>query len=116
PLSVRASVFGYVVPGTAGRAVATVGLFLPAFVLVAASGPLVPRLRRSPTAGAVLDGVNVGSLALLAVVTWHLGRAALVDWEPAALGLGSALLLLRYRVNSAWLVALGALAGVLIKA
>ena len=116
PLFTTATFVGYVLAGTAGAVVATVGIFLPAFVFVAASGPLVPRLRRSPTAGAVLDGVNVASLALMAVVTWHLGRAALVDWETAALGLGSALLLLRYRVNSAWLVALGALAGVLIKA
>src|SRR5437660_1009082 len=116
PLFTTATFVGYVLAGTAGAVVATVGIFLPAFVFVAASGSLVPRLRRSPTAGAVLDGVNVASLALMAVVTWHLGRAALVDWETAALGLGSALLLLRYRVNSAWLVALGALAGVLIKA
>jgi len=116
PLFTTATFVGYLLAGTAGAVVATVGIFLPAFVFVAASGPLVPRLRRSPTAGAVLDGVNVASLALMAVVTWHLGRAALVDWETAALGLGSALLLLRYRVNSAWLVAPGALAGVLIKA
>ena len=71
---------------------------------------------RSPTAGAVLDGVNVASLALMAVVTWQLGRAALVDWPSAALALISALLLLHYRVNSAWLVLLGGLVGVLLKA
>ena len=101
--------------GGAGAVVATVGIFLPAFVFVAASGPLVPRLRRSPTAGAVLDGVNVASLALMAVVTWQLGRAALVDWVSVALALVSAFLLLRYRVNSAWLVLAGGLAGVLLE-
>jgi chromate transporter len=93
--------------------VATVGIFLPAFIFVALSGPLVPRLRRSPTAGAVLDGVNVASLALMAVVTWQLGRAALVDPLTIALTVVSAILLLRFRVNSAWLVLGGALVGVI---
>jgi chromate transporter len=80
---------------------------------VALSGPLVPRLRRSPTAGAVLDGVNVASLALMAVVTARLGRAALVDPLTVALAAVSALLLVRWRVNSAWLVLGGAAAGLL---
>ena len=116
PVFTTATFVGYVLAGGAGAVVATVGIFLPAFVFVAASGPLVPRLRRSPTAGAVLDGVNVASLALMAVVTWHLGRAALVDWLSTALALGSALLLLHYRVNSAWLVLAGGLAGALHEA
>ena len=63
------------------------GIFLPAFCFVAVSGPLVPRLRRSPLAGAFLDGVNVASLALMAVVTWTLGRAAVVDRWTVLLGL-----------------------------
>ena len=82
-------------------------MFLPAFVLVAASAPFVPRLRRSPLAGGALDGVNVASLALLAVVTFRLGRAALIDPYTIAVGAASAILLLRFRVNPAWL-ALGA--------
>jgi chromate transporter len=116
PVFTTATFIGYVLAGGAGAAVATAGIFLPAFVFVAASGPLVPRLRRSPLAAAVLDGVNVASLALMVVVTWHLGRAALVDWASVGLGLISALLLLRYRVNSAWLVVFGGLVGVLVKA
>ncbi len=68
---------------------------------MALSGPLVPRLRRSPTAGAVLDGVNVASLALMAVVTWQLGRAALVDSLTVAMALASVVLLARFRTNSA---------------
>jgi chromate transporter len=96
-----------------GAVVATVGIFLPAFVFVALSGPLVPRLRRSPLAGAVLDGVNVASLALMAVVTARLARSALTGPATIALAVASALLLLRWRVNSAWLVLGGALVGVL---
>ncbi|TMQ71730.1 MAG: chromate transporter, partial [Candidatus Eisenbacteria bacterium] len=93
--------------------VATAGIFLPAFVFVAASGPLVPRLRRSPAAGAFLDGVNVASLALMAAVTWHLGRTAIVDPITVLLFIAGAIALLRYRVSPLWLVLAGALAGAL---
>jgi chromate transporter len=113
PVFTTATFIGYLLGGTPGATVATVGIFLPAFIFVALSGPLVPRLRRSPTAGAVLDGVNVASLALMAVVTWQLGRAALVDSLAVALAAVSTVLLLRFRVNSAWLVLGGALAGVI---
>jgi len=111
PVFTTATFVGYVLGGAPGAAAATVGIFLPAFVFVALSGPLVPRLRRSPTAGAVLDGVNVASLALMAVVTWQLARSALVDPLTVALAAASALLLVRFRVNSAWLVLGGAAAG-----
>jgi chromate transporter len=116
PVFTTATFIGYLLAGGAGAAVATLGIFLPAFVFVALSGPLVPRLRRSPVAGAVLDGVNAASLALMAVVTARLGAAALVDGWTAALALAAAILLLRWRVNSAWLVLGGAVAGVLLHA
>jgi len=113
PLFTTATFIGYVLGGLRGGLVATLGIFLPAFVFVAASGPLVPRLRRSPVAGAFLDGVNVASLALMAVVTWQLGRSALVDLPTVTLAVVSGVLLLRYRINSAWLVLAGAAVGIL---
>jgi chromate transporter len=115
PVFTTATFIGYVLGGTSGAAVATLGIFLPAFVFVALSGPLVPRLRRSPTAGAVLDGVNVASLALMAVVTWELARAALVD--PLTLGMAAVglVLLVHFRVNSAWLVLGGAVIGLALR-
>jgi chromate transporter len=116
PVFTTATFIGYVLGRAPGAAVATVGIFLPAFVFVALSGPLVPRLRRSPVAGAVLDGVNVASLALMAVVTWQLGRAALIDPLTGALAVLSAVALLRFGVNSAWLVAGGAAVGLLVGA
>lgn len=109
PLFTTATFIGYVLGGPLGAVVATVGIFLPSFVFVAASGPFLPRLRRSPLMDAFLDGVNVAALALMAAVTWELGRAALVDWITVALAAASAVLLLRYRVNSVWLI-LGAAA------
>jgi chromate transporter len=113
PVFTTATFIGYVLGGPAGAVVGTIGIFLPAFFFVAVSGPLVPRLRQSEAAGAFLDGVNAASLSLMAVVTWQLGRAALLDWLTAALFSASLVLLLRFRLNSAWLVLGGALAGLL---
>jgi chromate transporter len=113
PVFTTATFLGYLLAGPLGALVATLGIFLPAFFFVAVSGPLVPRLRKSPMAGAFLDGVNVASLALMAVVTWQLGRAALVDPLTVALAIASGVLLVRFRVNSAWLVLAGVLVGLL---
>ncbi len=116
PVFTTATFVGYVIARAPGALVATLGIFFPAFVFVALSGLLLPRMRRSPSVSAFLDGVNVASLALMAVVTFQLGRAALVDpWTIALAALG-AVLLVRYKVNSAWLVLVGAIAGVGIRA
>jgi chromate transporter len=114
PLFTTATFVGYVVAGGAGAAAATLGIFLPAFVFVALSGPILPRLRRSVVAGAMLDGVNAASLALMAVVTVHLARAALVDAPLALLAAASLVVLWRWSVNSVWLVAAGAAFGLLL--
>jgi len=113
PVFTTATFIGYILGGTPAALVATIGIFLPAFFFVAVSGPLVPRIRRSPVAGAFLDGVNAGSLALMAVVTLQLVRAALVDWLTVVIALAAAFLLLRFKLNSAWLVLVGALVGLL---
>ena len=112
PLSTTATFIGYLLAGVPGAVIATVAIFLPAFFFVAMSGPLVPRLRQSPVAGAVLDGVNVAALALIAVVSWQLFRAAVVDWTTLVLAGVSFFLLFRYRVNSVWLMLGGAAIGV----
>ena len=114
PVSTTATFIGYVLGGPAAGLIATAGIFLPAFAFVAASGPMVPRLRRSRLASGFLDGVNVASLALMAAVTWRLGRAAIVDLPTAVLAIVSAIALLRFRVSSAWLVLAGAVVGLFL--
>ena len=114
PVFTTATFIGYILGGVAGAALATLGIFLPAFVFVAVSGPLVPRLRRSKWAGAFLDGVNVASLALMVAVTWYFGRAAVIDAPTVLLALGSAVALIRYRVGSVGLVLAGGLVGSLV--
>jgi chromate transporter len=113
PVFTTATFIGYLLGGPAGALVATIGIFLPGFILVAISGPLIPRIRSSPIAGAFLDGVIIASLALMAYVSYQLAASALIDIVTVGLMLASLLLLIRFRVNSAWLVLLGAAIGVL---
>jgi chromate transporter len=115
PLFTTATFVGYLMGGVAGALIATFAVFLPSFVLIAVSGPVVPRLRRSRLAGAFLDGVNVSALALMAAVTVQLGRAALVDGFAIAIALACTVLLLRYRINSVWLIGAGAICGIIIR-
>jgi chromate transporter len=111
PLFTTATFIGYVLAGPFGAALATIGIFLPAFVYVAISAPFIPRLRGSKTMGAVLDGVTVASLALMAVVTWQLGKASLVDMTTILICAVCLVVLLTTRVNSAWLILGGAVVG-----
>jgi chromate transporter len=112
PLFTTATFIGYLLAGPWGAVLGTTGMFLPAFVFVAASAPLVPRLRNSRLASSVLDGLNVGSLSLMLVVTLQLARGTLVDLTAWALAIGSLIVLLVFRLNSTWLVAAGVVTGV----
>jgi chromate transporter len=116
PVFTSATFVGYLLLGPTGAAVATAGIFLPAFVFVALSGPLIPRLRSSPRASAFLSGVNVASLALMLVVTVRLGRAALVDVPTTVIFVITSVLLVRFRPNSTLIVLGGAAAGWLLHA
>jgi chromate transporter len=112
PVFTTATFIGYVLGGAPGAVLSTLGIFLPAFFFVAISGMLLPKIRRSASLGALLDGVNVASLALMAVVTLQLCRTALVDPISLLLAGLSGLLLLRYKLNSTWLIVGGALVGI----
>jgi len=114
PVFTTATFIGYLLAGTKGALVATIGIFLPSFVLVAISGPIMVRLRQWKATSAFLDGVNAASLSLMAVVTWQLGREALIDPLTMLLAVVSSAALLRYKLNSAWLVIGGATLGLVL--
>lgn len=113
PVFTTATFIGYVLGSTPGALLATLGIFLPSFIFVAISNPFIPRLRQSPWVGGVLDGVNVASLALMTAVTWQLGRASLIDPLTIVMALVSAVLLFRYKLNTTWLIAGGAIIGLI---
>lgn len=113
PLFTAATFIGYLLGGVPGAVLSTVGIFLPAFIFVAISNPLIPRLRNSPWTGSLLDGINAASLGLMSAVTLQLGQSVLTDPIAVLIGGCAAFLLLRFRVKSTWLIAAGALAGLL---
>jgi chromate transporter len=116
PVFTTATFVGYLLGNWPGALIATAGIFLPAFVFIAISVPIVPRLRQSMVANSFLDGVNVASLALMAVVTWSLGCAAIIDPITILIAVAGAILFMRYRINSTWLVFGGAVVGLIVKA
>src|SRR5213080_3002476 len=115
PVLTTVTFVGYLVGGGAGSVLATVGIFLPSFVFVAACRPLLPKIRASRWAAAFLDGVNVAALGLMAAVTWELARAAVTDWPTALLALVAAVLLIRLKVNSVWLILGGGILGLVAR-
>ena len=112
PVFTTATFVGYQILGVPGAIVATLAIFAPAFVFVALLGWITPRIRRSPTAGAALDGVNAASLGLMAGAAIRLADAAIVDPLTAAIAAVALAVLLWKRPNSAWLVAGGAAIGI----
>jgi chromate transporter len=115
PLFTTATFVGYLLHGVPGAALATLAIFLPSFVLVAAIGPLVPRLRRAPAMSGFLDGVNAAALGLMAGVLVRLAGEAIVDVPTALLFAAAAAVLILLRPASAWLVAAGAAAGIAVE-
>ena len=113
PLFTSATFIGYLLGGVPAALIATLGIFLPSYVFVAISNPIIPKLRRSPWAGSLLDGVIAASLGLMAAVSFQLGLASLVDAPTLLIFALSAVLLFRFNVNSTWLVLGGGLAGLL---
>lgn len=111
PVFTTATFIGYVLSGVPGALLATLGIFLPSFVFVALSSPLIPKLRNSKFFGSLLDGINAVSLGLMAAVLVQLGRSSLIDPVTILIGLISAILLIRYRVNSTWLILGGGIIG-----
>ncbi|MBV8694472.1 MAG: chromate efflux transporter [Ktedonobacteraceae bacterium] len=113
PVFTTATFIGYLLAGWPGALVATLGIFLPSFVLIAIIHPLAARLRSSPWTAAILDGVNIAALALMAGVLLQLGQSALTDVLTWTVALVSLVILLRFKINSVWLIVAGAALGLL---
>jgi chromate transporter len=116
PVFTTATFIGYVVGGVPGALLGTLAVFLPSFVFVAIVYPLVPRLRASPWTSAFLDGANAAAVGLMGAVAWQLGTSSIVDVVTLGIALAAAVLLIRARTNSAWLVLAGGAIGLAVRA
>lgn len=114
PVFTTATFIGYVIAGFPGAIAATIGIFLPSFLLVGLVFPWFEKLRKNPILSIVLDGVNVASIALMAAVTIKLGIATIVSWQSAIIFFVSAGLLIKTKINSTWLILAGAIIGILL--
>jgi chromate transporter len=113
PVFTTATFIGYILGGIPGALAATIGIFLPSFVFVAISNPIIPKLRNSPVVGHILDGINAASLGLMAAVLVQLARTSISDTLTVLVAVISAILLLKFRVNTTWLILGGILIGLL---
>ena len=116
PVLSTATFIGYILGGAPGAAVATVAIFLPSFFYVALLAPVLFRLRQSPWMAAFLDAVNVCAVSLMAGVTFRLASDALRGWPSRVIALAALAALLRWKINPAWVVLAGGLAGLLLAA
>ena len=111
PVFTAATFIGFILGGVPGALLATLGIFLPGFIFVAMVNPLIPQIRNSPWANSLLDGVNVASLGLMAAVTWQLGKSSLIDLLTVLVATISFVLIVRFKINSTWLILGGAIVG-----
>jgi chromate transporter len=112
PVFTTATFIGYITGGIPGAFLATLGIFLPSFVFVAISNPLIPRLRSSQNTSLFLDGLNAASLGLMLAVLLQLAQTAFSDFLSVGIGIISAVLLFRFRINTTWLIIGGILIGI----
>lgn len=115
PLFTTATFVGYLLAGNGGAIAGTLGIFLPSFILILVIGPWVEKIRSSAWASGFLDGVNAASVGLMAVVTYTLGRAAIVDWLTITVALLSSIAIFRFQISSIWLILAGGLVGIAVK-
>jgi chromate transporter len=114
PVFTTATFIGYLIAGWQGALGATIGIFLPSFLLVGFIFPLFDKLRNNQKLTTLLDGINAASIALMAAVTLKLGIATLISWQAGLIFVISAVLLVKYKINSTYLIIGGALLGLLI--
>jgi chromate transporter len=126
PLLTTATFIGYVlgaqkfgggVPaGIVGAVIATIAIFLPSFLFIALLGRVLPRIRQNPHAAGALRAMNAAVVALIVVVCWRLGAAAFVhdrspQWLPITVATMTLIVLLKWNVNTTWIILASALIG-----
>lgn len=111
PVFTTSTFIGYLLKGLPGAIIATLGIFLPSFIIVLLINPIIPKLRSSSWASGMLDGINIASLVLMAIVTMKLGIASLTGWLTIGIFTISLYIQSKFKISSAFLVLAGGLIG-----
>jgi chromate transporter len=111
PVFASATFVGYLTGGLKGALLATLGMFLPSFILIAIVFPFIPKLKGSAGTRIFLDGINAVTVGLMTAVSWQLARGAILDAFTAVEAIAGLLILKRFQINSAWLILGGLAAG-----
>jgi chromate transporter len=111
PVFASATFVGYLTGGLKGALLATLGMFLPSFILIAIVFPFIPKLKGSAGTRIFLDGINAVTVGLMTAVSWQLARGAILDAFTAVEAIAGLLILRRFQINSAWLILGGLAAG-----
>lgn len=112
PVFSAVTFIGYLLNGIPGALVATIAIFLPAFLFVALLNPLVKRLRDSTRFAVFLDAVNIASVALIAGTCVIMGKETITEWRSVTIACLALLVTFGFsRINSAWIVIGGSLLG-----
>lgn len=114
PVSTAATFIGFLLGGVPGAIAGTVGIFLPAFVFVFLIQPAVPWLRARRWPASFLDAINATAIGLMGGVTVEFARESMLNPRGAAIGIIAALALIKFRINSAWIIIGAALANGLL--
>ncbi|HEV2443336.1 MAG TPA: chromate efflux transporter [Steroidobacteraceae bacterium] len=113
PVVITATFVGYLVAGFWGSVAATVGIFLPSFILVLVAAPLLARHRSNPNVRGFVKGAYAAAIGTILGACVLLGRIAIGDWLTVFLGLGALVALFRWKVNNPLLMAITAAAGLI---
>jgi chromate transporter len=113
PVVITATFVGYLVAGFTGSVVATIGIFLPSFLLVLIVAPLLVRHRANPNVQGFVKGAYAAAIGTILGASVLLGRIAIGDWLTALIGLLSLIALFRWKVSNPVLVAVTAIVGLI---
>ena len=113
PVVITATFVGYLVAGFWGSLVATVGIFLPSFLLILIVAPILVRHRENPNVRGFVKGAYAAAIGTILGACVLLGKIAIGDWFTALIALASLVVLFRWKIHNAALVAATAAIGLI---
>jgi chromate transporter len=113
PVVITATFVGYLVAGFWGAVVATIGIFLPSFLLILIVAPILMRYRTNLNVQGFIKGAYAAAIGTILGACVLLGRIAIGDWLTALVALVSLVVLFRWKVSNPLLVAAAAIIGLI---